>query len=197
MELRPGFAVAVGSYWIDNMTRLKEFYKRQVIPILQREFAYSNIMQVPKLEKIVVNMGLGEATQNPKILESGVAELAQITGQKPVVTRAHKSIANFKLREGTPIGCAVTLHAERMYEFFDRLVNVALPRVRDFRGVSDRSFDGRGNYSLGIREHTIFPEINLDKIEQIKGCTISIVTSAKTDAEGRALLRALGMPFRS
>jgi large subunit ribosomal protein L5 len=154
-------------------------------------------MQVPRLEKIVVNMGLGEATQNAKILENGVNDLSLITGQKPIVTKAHKSIANFKLREGVAIGCAVTLHGERMYEFLDRLVSVALPRVRDFRGVSDRSFDGRGNYSLGIREHTIFPEINLDKVEQVKGFTVSMVTTAKTDAEGRALLRALGMPFRS
>jgi len=149
------------------------------------------------LEKIVVNMGLGEATQNAKVLENGVNDLSLITGQKPIVTKAHKSIANFKLREGVAIGCAVTLRGEHMYEFLDRLVNVALPRVRDFRGVSDRSFDGRGNYSLGIREHTIFPEINLDKVEQVKGFTVSMVTTAKTDAEGRALLRALGMPFRS
>lgn len=194
---RLGSVVGVESYWISDMARLKEFYKKHVIPTLQREFGYTNVMQVPKLEKIVVNMGLGAATQNPKILESGLNELALITGQKPIVTKAHKSIASFKLREGTPIGCAVTLRADRMYEFFDRLVSIALPRVRDFRGVSDRSFDGRGNYSLGIREHTIFPEINLDKIEQVKGCNISIVTTAQTDVEGRALLRALGMPFRS
>ncbi|MGH8010101.1 MAG: 50S ribosomal protein L5, partial [Candidatus Binatia bacterium] len=161
------------------------------------ELGCTNLMQVPRLAKIVLNMGLGEATQNAKILESGVSELATISGQKPVVTKARKSIANFKLREGVPIGCAVTLHGERMYEFFDRLVNVALPRVRDFRGVTDRSFDGRGNYSLGIREHVIFPELNLDKIEQVKGLTVSVVTTARTDVEGRALLRALGMPFRS
>lgn len=179
------------------MARLKEFYKKHVVPALQREFGYTNVMQVPKLEKIVVNMGLGGATQNPKLLESGVKELALITGQKPIVTKAHKSIASFKLRAGAPIGCAVTLRGDRMYEFFDRLVTLALPRVRDFRGVSDRSFDGRGNYALGIREHTIFPEINLDKIEQVKGCSIAIVTTAKTDIEGKALLRALGMPFRS
>ncbi|MBI3300911.1 MAG: 50S ribosomal protein L5 [Deltaproteobacteria bacterium] len=179
------------------MARLKEFYRQQVVPALKRELGYANIMQVPRLTKIVVNMGLGDAVQNPKLLEAGVSELTQITGQKPVVTRAHKSIANFKLREGVSIGCAVTLHGEHMYEFFDRLVNVALPRVRDFRGVSENAFDGRGNYSLGIREHTIFPEINLDKVEQVKGFTVSLVTTAQTDAEGRALLRALGMPFRS
>ncbi len=179
------------------MARLKEFYWQNVVPALRKELGYDNVMQVPRLEKIVVNMGLGEATQNAKVLESGVSDLSQITGQKPIVTKAHKSIANFKLREGVAIGCAVTLHGQRMYEFLDRLVSVALPRVRDFRGVSDRSFDGRGNYSLGIREHTIFPEINLDKVEQVKGFTVSMVTTAKTDAEGRALLRALGMPFQS
>ena len=179
------------------MARLKEFYWQQVVPSLRKELGCANIMQVPRLTKIVVNMGLGEAVQNAKILETGVSELAQITGQKPVVTHAHKSIANFKLREGVAIGCAVTLHGERMYEFLDRLVNVALPRVRDFRGVSETAFDGRGNYSLGIREHTIFPEINLDKVEQVKGFTVSMVTTANTDVEGRALLRALGMPFRS
>jgi large subunit ribosomal protein L5 len=179
------------------MARLKEFYWQKVVPALRQELGYDNVMQVPRLEKIVVNMGLGEATQNAKVLENGVSDLSLITGQKPIVTKAHKSIANFKLREGVAIGCAVTLRGERMYEFLDRLVSVALPRVRDFRGVSDRSFDGRGNYSLGIREHTIFPEINLDKVEQVKGFTVSMVTTAKTDAEGRALLRALGMPFRS
>jgi large subunit ribosomal protein L5 len=177
--------------------RLKEFYQQKVVSALKQELGYANIMQVPQLKKIVVNMGLGDAVQNPKVLETGVSELTQITGQKPVVTKAHKSIANFKLREGVAIGCAVTLRGDRMYEFFDRLVNVALPRVRDFRGIPENAFDGRGNYSLGIREHVIFPEINVDKVEQVKGFTVSLVTSAKTDAEGRALLRALGMPFRS
>jgi len=177
--------------------RLKEFYQEKVVAALKQELGYANIMQVPQLKKIVVNMGLGDAVQNPKVLETGVSELTQITGQKPVVTKAHKSIANFKLREGVAIGCAVTLRGDRMYEFFDRLVNVALPRVRDFRGIPENAFDGRGNYSLGIREHVIFPEINVDKVEQVKGFTVSLVTSAKTDAEGRALLRALGMPFRS
>jgi large subunit ribosomal protein L5 len=177
--------------------RLKEFYQQKVVSALKQELGYANIMQVPQLKKIVVNMGLGDAVQNPKLLETGVGELMQITGQKPIVTKAHKSIANFKLREGVAIGCAVTLRGDRMYEFFDRLVNVALPRVRDFRGIPENAFDGRGNYSLGIREHVIFPEINVDKVEQVKGFTVSLVTSAKTDAEGRALLRALGMPFRS
>lgn len=179
------------------MARLKEFYQQNVVPTLKQDLGYANVMQVPRLAKIVVNMGLGEAVQNSKILETGVSELSQITGQKPVVTKAHKSIANFKLREGVAIGCAVTLRGERMYEFFDRLVSVALPRVRDLRGVPENAFDGRGNYSLGIREHVIFPEINIDKVEQVKGFTISFVTTARTDAEGRALLRALGMPFRS
>ncbi len=179
------------------MARLKDLYRNQVLSALKQELGYRNIMQVPQLKKIALNMGLGDAVQNAKLIESGVAELSLIAGQKPVVTKAHKSIANFKLREGTPIGCAVTLRGEMMYEFFDRLVNVALPRVRDFRGVSDRAFDGRGNYSLGIREHTIFPEINLDKVEQVKGLTVTMVTSAQTDAEGRALLRTMGMPFRS
>lgn len=179
------------------MARIKDLYFSKVLPSLKQELGYANPMQVPRLSKIVVNMGLGEGATNAKLLESSVEELGLITGQKPVVTRAHKSIANFKLREGMTIGCAVTLRGERMYEFFDRLVNVALPRVRDFRGISDRSFDGRGNYSLGIREHIIFPEINLDKVDRIKGFTVSMVTSAQTDREGRALLRALGMPFRS
>lgn len=177
--------------------RLKEFYREKVVPALKQELGYANVMQIPRLLKIVVNMGLGDAVQNAKLLESGVSDLTQITGQKPIVTKAHKSIANFKLREGVPIGCAVTLRGDRMYEFLDRLVSVALPRVRDFQGISEKAFDGRGNYSLGVREHTIFPEINIDKVEQVKGFTCSFVTSARTDAEGRALLRALGMPFRS
>ena len=158
---------------------------------------YGNVIQVPRLEKVVLNMGLGEAIQNAKVLDSAVEEMTAITGQKPVVTKSRKAIANFKLRENMPIGCMVTLRGERMYEFLDRLMNLALPRVRDFRGVSDRSFDGRGNYSLGIREQIIFPEIDLDKIDKVRGLTISIVTTAKTDAEGKALLRALGMPFRA
>ncbi|MGE0824252.1 MAG: 50S ribosomal protein L5 [Candidatus Binatia bacterium] len=178
-------------------SRLKEIYQQQILPALRQELGCENIMQVPRLSKVVVNMGLGDAVQNNKILEAGVNEIAQITGQKPIITKAHKSIANFKLREGMPIGCAVTLRGERMFEFVDRLVTVALPRVRDFRGVPENSFDGRGNYSLGIREHVIFPEINIDKVEQVKGFTISFVTTARDDAGGRALLRALGMPFRS
>jgi large subunit ribosomal protein L5 len=165
--------------------------------MLMREFEYGNTMQVPRLKKIVVNVGLGEASENAKVLEGAVNDVAAITGQRPVVTRAKKAISNFKLRQGVPVGCSVTLRGERMYEFFDRLVSFALPRVRDFRGVPDRSFDGRGNYSLGLQEHTIFTEIDLDKVEKIFGLTICIVTTAGTDAEGKALLRALGMPFRS
>jgi large subunit ribosomal protein L5 len=179
------------------MARLKEFYRQQVMPNLAKELGYENPLRIPRLEKIVLNMGLGEALQNPKILDSGVEELATIAGQRPVITRARKSIANFKLREGVSIGCMVTLRGERMYEFLDRLISAALPRVRDFSGISDRSFDGRGNYSLGIREHVIFPEINLDRVERVKGLTISIITTARTDPEGKALLRALGLPFRS
>ncbi len=179
------------------MARLKDFYRQQVISSLMKELGYNNPIRIPRLEKIVLNMGLGEALQNPKVLESGAEELAVIAGQRPVITRARKSIANFKLREGVSIGCMVTLRGERMYEFLDRLISAALPRVRDFSGISDRSFDGRGNYSLGIREHVIFPEINLDRVERVKGLTISIITTARTDPEGKALLRALGMPFRS
>ena len=162
-----------------------------------KELGYTNLLQVPRLQKIVLNMGLGEAIQNAKVMDSAVAELTAIAGQKPVVTKARKAIANFKLREGMTIGCMVTLRGQHMYEFLDRLLNLALPRVRDFRGVSDRSFDGRGNYSLGLREQIIFPEIDLDKIDKVRGMTISIITSARTDAEGKALLKALGMPFRN
>jgi large subunit ribosomal protein L5 len=177
--------------------RLKERYQRDVLPKLVKELGYKNRNQVPHLDKIVINMGLGEAIQNAKILDVAVAELSAISGQKAVITRAKKAIANFKLREDMPIGCRVTLRGERMYEFFDRLVNAALPRVRDFKGVSDRSFDGRGNYALGLREQIIFPEIDLDKVDKVRGMTVCINTTAKTDAEGRALLRAMGMPFRS
>lgn len=179
------------------MARLNEVYKNEIVPQLTKDFGYSNIMQVPKIEKIVVNMGLGEAIQNVKILDSAVEELAVITGQKTVITKAKKSIASFKLRQGMPIGCMVTLRREKMFEFLDRLINVALPRVRDFKGVSGKGFDGRGNYSLGIKEQLIFPEINYDKIDKIKGLNITIVTSAKSDEEGKALLKQLGMPFRN
>ncbi len=178
------------------MARLKEQYQEKVIPALMKEFNYRNIMEVPKLEKVVINMGLGEAIQNAKVLDSAQSELGAITGQKPVVTKAKKSIANFKLRAGMPIGCKVTLRRNRMYEFFDRLVNVALPRIRDFKGVSGKCFDGRGNYALGIREQIIFPEIDYDKIDKIKGMNIVIATTAKSDEEGKALLKMMGMPFR-
>jgi large subunit ribosomal protein L5 len=179
------------------MTRLTEIYVKDVVPQLMKAFSYKNVMQVPRLEKITLNMGLGEAVQNIKILDSAVEELSLIAGQKAVITKAKRSIANFKLREGMPIGVMVTLRRDRMMEFFDKLVNTALPRVRDFRGVSGKAFDGRGNYALGIREQIIFPEINLDKIDKIKGLNISIVTTAKTDEEGKELLRLLGMPFRN
>ncbi|HEY3353311.1 MAG TPA: 50S ribosomal protein L5 [Polyangia bacterium] len=176
--------------------RLKSFYHSDVIPRLRDEFKYKNANQVPKMVKITVNMGLGEAIANPKVLESAVEELRVITGQNPVVTKAKKSIATFKLRQGMKIGAMVTLRREKMYEFFDRLVSFALPRVRDFKGISPKSFDGRGNFSLGVREQIIFPEINYDKIDKIKGLNICIVTTARTDDEGRALLKHLGMPFR-
>jgi large subunit ribosomal protein L5 len=179
------------------MARLKEQYTKEIVPLLMKQFGYKNIMQVPRIEKIVVNMGLGEAIQNVKILDSASEELAVITGQKTVITKAKKSIASFKLRQGMPIGCMVTLRKERMYEFLDRLMNIALPRVRDFKGVSGKAFDGRGNYSIGIKEQLIFPEINYDKVEKIKGLNISIVTSAETDEEGKALLKSFGMPFRN
>jgi large subunit ribosomal protein L5 len=179
------------------MSELKKRYEKEVAPKLIEVFRYKNVMQVPKLKKIVLNMGLGEAIQNIKVLETAAAELKAIAGQQPVVTKAKKSIAAFKLREGMPIGCMVTLRHGRMYDFLQKLVNVALPRVRDFRGISNKAFDGRGNYALGIKEHIIFPEIEYDKIDQIKGLNVSIVTSARTDEEGRELLRLLGMPFRN
>ena len=178
------------------MPRLKEKFEKDVVPKMMKEFGYKNAMEVPRLHKVVVNMGLGEALQNPKILESSSGEIAVITGQRPVITRSRKSITNFKLREGLPIGCMVTLRKDHMYEFLDRLMNVAIPRVRDFRGVSRRSFDGKGNFTLGIREQIVFPEIDYDKIEKIKGLNVSVITTAKTDEEGRALLTHLGMPFR-
>jgi large subunit ribosomal protein L5 len=177
------------------MARLKNKYQDEVVPAMMKEFGYKNAMQVPRLEKITVNVGLGEATQNIKALDAAVAEIAAITGQKPVVTRAKKSIANFKLRQGVPIGCMVTLRRDRMYEFLDRLIHAALPRVRDFKGVSDRSFDGRGNYSLGLREQIIFPEIQADKVDKPRGMTVSFITTAKTDDEGRSLLKLMGVPF--
>ncbi|OGP91847.1 MAG: 50S ribosomal protein L5 [Deltaproteobacteria bacterium RBG_16_48_10] len=179
------------------MAKFKEVYQEKAAPALMKRFNYRNRMEVPKLEKIIINMGLGEAIQNIKILDSAVQEMSLITGQKPVITKAKKSIAQFKLRTGMPIGCMVTLRKERMYEFFNRLVNVTLPRVRDFKGLSGKSFDGRGNYALGIREQLIFPEIHYDKIDKVKGMNIVIVTTAKTDEEGKELLRLLGMPFRN
>jgi len=179
------------------MARLKSKFRENVVPAMMKEFGYKNVMQVPRLEKITLNIGLSEATQNIKALDAAVVELTAIAGQKPVVTRAKKAIANFKLREGVPIGCMVTLRRDRMYEFLDRLIHAALPRVRDFKGISDRSFDGRGNYSLGLREQIIFPEIQADKVEKARGMTVTITTSAKTDREGRTLLKLLGMPFAS
>ncbi|HUO06011.1 MAG TPA: 50S ribosomal protein L5 [Candidatus Binataceae bacterium] len=171
-------------------------FEQEIVPVLMRELKISNKMRVPKLEKITINMALNEARDNVKILDAALEELKAIAGQKPVMTRARKAISNFKLRQGMPIGVMVTLRRERMWEFFDRLVNVALPRVRDFRGASEKAFDGRGNYSLGLREHSIFPELNLDKVEKVKGLTISITTTARSDFEGQTLLRALGMPLR-
>ncbi len=179
------------------MSQLKEFYEKETVPKLIEAFKYQNTMEVPRLKKVVLNMGLGEAIQNIKLLDAATEELKTIAGQKPVVTRAKKSIAAFKLREGMPIGCMVTLRRQRMYDFFYKLVNIALPRVRDFRGISGKAFDGRGNYSLGIKEHIIFPEIDYDKIDRIKGLNISVVTSAQSDEEGKELLRLLGMPFRN
>jgi large subunit ribosomal protein L5 len=179
------------------VSRMQRYYLEEVVPGLQRQFGYSNVMQVPRLEKIILNMGLGEAIQNQKLLEAGVEQLAVIAGQKPVITKARKSIAAFKLRTGMSIGVKVTLRQSRMYDFFDRLVNIALPRVRDFRGVTGNAFDGRGNYTLGVEEQIIFPEVDYDKVEKIKGLAVSIVTTAQTDAEGKELLRLLGMPFRN
>lgn len=179
------------------MSTLQKFYENEVAPKLMAKFEYKNKMQIPKIEKIVLNMGLGEAIQNIKMLDAASAELQLIAGQKPVITRAKKSIAAFKLRVGMPIGCCVTLRRDRMYDFLNKLVNVALPRVKDFRGVSGKGFDGSGNYTLGIREHIIFPEIDYDKIENIKGMNVTVVTNARTDEEGRELLKLLGMPFRN
>ncbi|OGU00310.1 MAG: 50S ribosomal protein L5 [Geobacteraceae bacterium GWC2_48_7] len=179
------------------MARLQELYNTEIIGKLRNEYNYANVMEVPKVVKVVINMGLGEAIQNVKILDSATAELNAITGQKSVITKAKKSIATFKLRQGMPIGCMVTLRRDRMYEFLDRLLNVSLARVRDFKGVSPKAFDGKGNYTLGIKEQLIFPEINYDTVDKIKGLNITIVTSAKTDEEGRALLKHLGMPFRN
>jgi large subunit ribosomal protein L5 len=176
--------------------RLKQRYTKEIRPALVAEFGFKNLMQAPRLEKVVVNMGLGEAIQNGKILDASIEQLAAITGQKPVVTKARKSIANFKLRQGQSIGAMVTLRGDRAYEFLDRLVSIALPRVRDFKGVSPKAFDGKGNYTLGVKEQIIFPEINYDKVEKIKGLNITVVTTARNDEEGRALLKHLGMPFR-
>ena len=178
------------------MGALRDFYFNECVPALKEEFGYKNAMQIPKIEKIVLNMGLGEAVQNPKIVEGATEELTKIAGQRAVITKAKKSIATFKLREGMPIGCCVTLRGDRMYGFLSKLVHVALPRVRDFRGLSPKWFDGRGNYSMGVKEQIIFPEIDYDKIDKIKGLNITIVTSAKTDEEGRFLLKLMGMPFR-
>jgi len=179
------------------MSQLKQFYQNEVIPKLSETFNYKNVMRVPRLQKIVLNMGLGEAIHNIKILDSAVEELKTISGQQPIITRAKRSIAAFKVRTGMPIGCTVTLRENRMYDFFYKLVNIALPRVRDFRGLSGKGFDGYGNYTLGIKEHIIFPEIDFDKIDKIKGLNVSIVTTAQTDEEGRELLKLLGMPFRN
>lgn len=178
------------------MSRLKETYLNEIVPDMQKKFEYANVMQVPKLEKVVINMGVGEAKENSKILDSAISDLETITGQKAVVTRAKKSVANFKLREGQPIGCKVTLRGEKMYEFVDRLINLALPRVRDFRGVNPNAFDGRGNYALGIKEQLIFPEIEYDKVDKVRGMDVIFVTTANTDEEARELLAQFGMPFK-
>ena len=181
----------------EKVARLKEYYLKELVPVLTKQFSYKNRMEIPRLEKIVVNMGLGEAIQNIKVLDKAVEELSLIVGQKPVITKARRSIATFKLRKGMSIGCRVTLRRERMYEFFDRLVNVALPRVRDFRGISPTSFDGRGNFAMGLKEQLIFPEIDYNKVDKARGMNIVIVTTAKKDDEARELLRLMGMPFRS
>jgi len=193
---KAGFSATIEEGLEAKPARLKIRYRKEGVPSLMKEFGFKNPNQVPRLEKIVINMGLGEALANNKILESAVDQLGAITGQKPVVTRARKSIANFKLRQGQAIGAAVTLRNDRMYEFIDRLINVALPRVRDFKGVSSKAFDGKGNYTLGVREQIIFPEINYDQIEKVKGLNISFVTTARNDEQGLALLRHFGMPFR-
>lgn len=177
--------------------RLKEHYLKNVTPTLTKDFGYTNVMAVPKVTKVTVNIGLGEATQNPRLMDAAVNELAALAGQRPVITKARKSIAQFKLREGMPIGCMVTLRGDRMYEFLDRLMNTALPRVRDFRGVNNKGFDGRGNYTLGLKEQLIFPEIDYNKVDKVKGMNICVTTTAKTDAEGLALLKLMGMPFRT
>ena len=179
------------------MTRLKEKYQKDVVPALQKEFGYTNVMAIPKITKVVVNMGLGEATQNAKIADTGADEIARVTGQKPVITRSKKSIAQFKLRKGMPIGAMVTLRGERMWDFLDRLVSVALPRVRDFRGVSPKGFDGRGNFTLGLKDQLLFPEIDYMKVDKARGMNVSVVTTAKTDEEARKLLQLMGMPFRT
>jgi large subunit ribosomal protein L5 len=179
------------------MARLKEVYKKEIVPALVKQFGYKTTMEVPRVEKIVLNMGVGEATADKKLLENASGDMQKISGQKPVITKAKKAIANFKIREGYPIGCMVTLRQERMYEFLDRLVTIALPRVRDFRGMSGRSFDGRGNYNMGVKEQIIFPEIEYDKIDAIRGMNITITTTAKTDAEAKALLAAFHFPFRN
>lgn len=185
-----------GGHRLIMAPRLKERYTKEIVPVLMKESSYKNIMQVPKVEKVVLNVGLGEAIQNIKLLDAAQKELSMLTGQKAVATKAKKSIAGFKLRQGMPIGCKVTLRGDRMYEFLDRLISVALPRIRDFKGVSAKAFDGRGNYSLGIKEQIIFPEIDYDKVDMVHGLDITICTSARTDAEAKALLRQLGMPFR-
>ena len=178
------------------VSRLKEKYRQEVVPALQKDFNYSNPMQVPTLNKVVINIGMGEVIQNAKAMDAAVGDLALITGQRPVITRAKRSVATFKLREGMQIGCMVTLRGERMYQFLDKLINAALPRIRDFQGVSAEAFDGRGNYTLGLREQLVFPEIDYDKIDKVRGMEVSIVTTARTDEEGRGLLRLLGMPFK-